>query len=236
MLAVVSQILLYLALAALLGFLVGYLFSRARAAERVRTLEREQQIRIEARDQDLQALRRETETRRAMAEQLQVKVDAAEVKRIGHESALAERDARIRALRSEFAASQAGADKDVEALRQRLREAEEQQRTRAKGTADLEAALAKARSAFERSDKEAAALRARLAESEAAQKELRAETARLRGLAERSAEVAAGPRQAGDRDPVTQELEARFQSALDAKEAELSRLRRRILELEGPDA
>lgn len=235
MLAVISQILLFLGLAALLGFLVGYFVHRARSTEQITLLEREQRMRIETRDQELQALRREVETRRAATEKLQGRVDAAEVKRLGHEGTLAERDARIRDLRAELAASQAGAEKELGALRGRLREAEDERKARGKAAADLEAALAKARAAFEVKDKENAELRARLAESDAAQKDLRAQAARLRDLERHRVEAKGLGRELSDRDARMEELESRFQAALDAKAAEVEKLQRRILELEGPD-
>ena len=233
MLAVVSQIVLYLAAAALLGFAVGYFYRRAQGAEAAANLERENQIRIDARDQELHGLRRDFEQRKAAMDTLQAKIDAAEVKRLGHEGTIAEREARIRELRGELAASHAGAEKEVEALRGRLKEAQETLKERGKGTADLEAALAKARTGFDAKDKEVAELRARLSESDALQKDLRAQAARLRELERQGTSAKGLAQEISDRDARIQELESRFQAALDGKAAELEKLRRRIRELEG---
>ncbi len=237
MLSVVSQILLYLFAAALLGFGVGYLYRRQQTAADSAAAELEAQIRNESRDQELQSLRRDAEMKKTAVEALQTKLDSAEVKRLGLEGTVAEREARIRELRGELAANQAGAEKEVDALRARLKEAHDEQKARAKNTGDLEAAAAKARSAFEARDKEAAELRARLSESEALQKDLRAQAARLRDLERKGIEAQqhGQSRELQSDDARLQELESRFQHQLDTKTAELDRLRRRILELEGGD-
>jgi ParB family chromosome partitioning protein len=235
MLTVVSEILLFLAAAALLGFAVGYLVKRAATGERLEEADREFQLRLDGRDQEIHALRREADTRKTALDSLQSRLEASDAKRQEFEETVAEREARIRELRSEMAASGSAAQREIDVLRDKLHASESEMKTRAKHVADLEAELSKARQAAAARDKEIADLKGRAAQLDTVQAQLKEKEARLRDLERRGAESPGLSREIQQRDARIQELESRFQAALDAKEAEVAKLKRRISEIEGGD-